>query len=388
MPTPAAGVTEMPVATEAGMAEDEWGTVIIAPGDTIRIGMGAAQSGNAASLGEDEFNGADLAIQDLGQDVMGWTVELVKADDSCGSDGGTAVANKFAADETIVGVIGMMCSSATTPAIPILEEAHIVMISPSSTAPQLTEGNVIFNRVCWNDRIQGRAAAEFVYETLGLRKAALIHDQSPYGEALVGVFRDTFTGLGGEITATEAISTDSSDFRSTLTNIAQGQPELIYFGGFQREGALLVQQKNEVGLQDAILLGADGIKSDVYIQTARDAANGSYASFAASPEGTGLEEFKAAYKAAYGKEAGELGPFNAHAYDAVGVMIDAMKRVATQDDDGNLVIGRKALADAVRATSGYSGLTGTITCDANGDCGSADITFFKVEDGKWVEAGG
>ncbi|KPL85678.1 branched-chain amino acid ABC transporter substrate-binding protein, partial [Ardenticatena maritima] len=236
----------------------------------------------------------------------------------------------------------------------------------------------------WNDAVQGSAAAEYLYNELGVRKVAVIHDGSAYGQGLADVFKETFEGFGGEVTDYEGITVGEKDFRATLTKISAHQPEAIYFGGFQAEAALLVSQKNEVGLESAIFFTDDGAFSDQYIEAAGGAAEGSYATFADLPAGSPeLEAFRARYKEKYGVEPSELGPFHAHAYDATMVLLNAIEKVAV-DQDGTLLVPRKALAEAVRATKDYQGLSGTITCDEKGDCGSANIIIYQVQNGEWV----
>jgi len=354
--------TKAPAKPKAAV-KDDWGVVTVKKGDSIQIGFAAGVSGNVANLGIDERNGAELAVKDFPK-VKGFAVKMVAEDSLCSGAGGTAVANKFAANPQIVGVVGHMCSSSSIPASDIYEKAHIVMISPSSTAVAFTaRGLKVVNRVCWNDAIQGAEAAKYIKEKLGISKVAILHDGSAYGQGLVNVFKKDFEKLGGTITDYEGITVGDKDFRAVLTKIAANKPQLLYFGGFQAEGALLVQQKDEVGLKDTIFFSDDGVKSDQYLEAAAGAAEGSYATFADFPTGSDkLAAFKEQYKKAYNVKAGELGPFNAHAYDAMAMMIAAINKVAVVDDAGNLEIGRKALAEAVRATKNYTGVTGNITC--------------------------
>jgi len=391
-PAPAPKATEAPAkATTAPKAavEDAWGVVTVKKGDPVQIGFAAGVSGNVANLGIDERNGAELAAKDFAE-VKGFAVKMVAEDSLCSGEGGTAVANKFAANPQIVGVVGHMCSSSSIPASGIYEKAHIVMISPSSTAVAFTaRGLAVTNRVCWNDAIQGAQAAKFVKDSLGVSNVAILHDGSAYGQGLVDVFKASFEKLGGTITDYEAITVGDKDFRAVLTKITANKPELIYFGGFQAEGALLVQQKDEVGLKDALFFSDDGTKSDQYIEAASGAAEGSYATFADFPSGSeNLATFKDKYEAAYNAKAGELGPFNAHSYDAMAMMVAAINKVAVVDDAGNLEIGRKALADAVRGTKDYAGVTGNISCDDKGDCGTGTVVVNVVKDGKWAKVGG
>jgi branched-chain amino acid transport system substrate-binding protein len=260
------------------------------------------------------------------------------------------------------------------------------MLSPSCTAVAFTaRGLAAANRVCWNDAIQGPAAANFAYNTLGARKLATIHDGSPYGEGLVNEMANAFKDLGGEVVIQEAVAVGDTDMRPVLTKIGAESPDLIYFGGFVAEGAFLASQRADVGLEGVVFMGADGIKAEDYITAAGGAAEGTYASAADLGEaGAGLEAFMTKYQETYGEE--PPAPFHAHAYDATTVLLNAIEKVAVKGDDGTLYVGRKALNDAVRATDGYQGLSGIISCDDKGDCGTGTVSVSKVENGEFVPA--
>lgn len=371
-------------ASKGAATTDEWGTVTVKKGEEIKIGFGAALSGAGLDvLGIDEQRGAELAVADKGN-VLGFAVRLVAEDDLCSAEGGTTVANKFVADPSIVAVIGQMCSSGSLSAMDIYQQHHYVMVSPSSTGVVLTtRGNTSFNRVCWNDKIQGPAAADFLYNQLHVTKLATIHDGSPYGEGLVGAMADAFKALGGTVVAQEAVNVGDTDMRSLLERIKATGPEAIYFGGFVAEGAYLASQRVDVGMQDVFFMGADGIMATDFIKAAGAAGEGVYASAANPAEaGAGMPAFLAAYQAKYGEE--PPAPFHGQAYDAAMVIMNAIAQVGKVDSAGNLTIGRKALSDAVRGTKDYKGLTGTITCDANGDCGTGTVAVSQVQNGEYV----
>ncbi len=372
-------------ATTAALAgyEDEWGVVVVKKGDPIRIGFGAALSGAGLDiLGIDEQRGAELAVADKG-DIQGFSIELVAEDDLCSSEGGTTVANKFVSDPSIVAVLGQMCSSGCLAAMDIYQQNNYTMVSPSCTGVVLTtRGNVAFHRVCWNDRIQGPAAAQFLRDELGIERLATIHDGSPYGEGLVNEMAKAFTAQGGTVVSQEAVNVGDTDMRPLLERIKASDPQALYFGGFVAEGAYLASQRVDVGMDQVVFMGADGILATDYIKAAGEASEGTYAS-AANPAdaGSGMEKFLADYKAAYGEE--PPAPFHAHAYDAGMVIMNAIEKVAEVDADGNLQIGRKALNEAISSTTGYQGLSGTITCDPSGDCGTGTVAVSEVKDGEF-----
>lgn len=367
----------------------QWGQVKVARDDPIRIGFSAGLSGAGIDvLGIDERRGVEMAMEDKPA-VLGHRVELVVGDDMCNAEGGQTVANRFAADPSIVAVVGMMCSSACTPASTVFEQKGIPMVSPSCTAPALTapgKGTQVFNRTCWNDVIQAAEAAKFIKNTLGKTKVATIHDGSPYGEQLVTEFAKNFEALGGQIIAKEAVNVGDTDMRPVLTRIkgaAGGPPELIYFGGFIAEGARIAVQRIDIGLENTIFFGDDGTYGPEFVKAAGAAAEGSYATVANPAEaGSGMASFLDRYKAKYGEV--PPAPFHAHAYDAYMLILAAIEKVAKDDGQGNLTIDRAELVKAIRATKGMSGLTGTVSCNENGDCGTGTVSFYVVRSGEFV----
>jgi branched-chain amino acid transport system substrate-binding protein len=322
-------------------------------------------------------------------EVLGFPVELQVEDAMCSAEGGQTVATKFVADPEIVAVLGHMCSSSCTPASKVYEQNHYVMVSPSCTAPGLTmealDATETFNRTCWSDVIQGPAAGQFAYETIGVTKVATVHDGSPYAEQLGQMFADGFEALGGQIVATEAVNVGDTDMRPVLTRLKAAEPELIYYSAFVAEGGYMRSQMADVGMEDVLFMGADGIYAEEFIKAAGDASEGVHASAGDLAEaGPALPAFLERYEAEYGEK--PPAPFHAHAYDAYMVIVNAIEAVGKADADGNLLIGRKALRDAIRATKDYQGLSGKIACDEHGDCGGGSVTFFVVQNGEWVSA--
>jgi branched-chain amino acid transport system substrate-binding protein len=375
-----------PAEAEEAIAEDPLGNIVVAPGDPLRIASSLVIAGPNETLGIDSQRGVEIAIDDRGQ-VAGHEVELVAEDDGCSAEGGQTSATKTASDDRIVAVVGHSCSSSCTPAAPIYNDAGLTMISPSCTAPALTgQGTHVDSllRTAHNDNVQGRIMAEFVYNELGLRKAATIHDGSPYAEQLQQVFADVFVELGGEITAQEAVNVGDTDMRPVLTSIATGEPEIIYYPIFVSEGAFVTNQAKEIsGLENVALAGADGMISSDFLSAAGDAAEGMYIS---GPDltftGGRYEAFLAKHQEKYGEP--PTSAFHAHAYDATNMVFDAVEQVATTDAEGNTVIGRQALRDALYATSNFDGITGNLNCNELGDCADPKIAVNQIQGGAYT----
>jgi branched-chain amino acid transport system substrate-binding protein len=369
------------------VCDDELGCVTYAPDDPIRIASALVISGPNAQLGLDSQYGVEIAMEMRGQ-VAGHDVELQAEDDGCNAEGGQAAGQKIVSDPSIIGVIGTSCSGAGVPMSQVISDAGYFMVSPSNTAPSLTDPDQAFNpgylRSAHNDKVQGAAIADFAYNELGFTSAATIHDGDPYTEGLANAFRESFEALGGEIVAFTAINVGDTDMRPVLTAVsAAGPPEFIYFPVFTAECAFLAKQAKEVaGLEDAALAAADGCISDAAAEAIGPAGEGMYFS---GPDisftGDLYETFKANYREMFGSDT--LSVFHAHAFDAANMIFDCVEEVGVADDAG-LHVGRQAMRDCLYATSGFSGITGTLTCNEFGDCADPKISVSELTGGEYV----
>lgn len=370
------------------LAQDAAPVVTISADGEVVVGLGAALSGEGlAPYGEDILRGAEMALDARPTVTVGgkeFPVSIDAQDDQCSAEGGQAVASRMVADNSIVGVVGMMCSSACRAAGPVLDESSYTSISPSCTSPDLTTSDFTsFNRAVVSDAFQGRVAAEYIFTKLGFTKIATIHDGSPYGEGLVNVLSERFVELGGEVVAADAVNVGDTDFRGLLDDFAAEEPELIYFGGFAAEAARLAQQRADAGLEDVVFMGGDGIVGGDFVPLAGDSANGVLASGAVPAASDSVDEFEAMYEEKYGFA--PTGPYHTQAYDAFNMILDAVEAVGEVDDSGTLTVDRAKLAEYVRSIQDFQGLSGVLNCDGTGECSAADIGIKLVKDGVFTD---
>jgi branched-chain amino acid transport system substrate-binding protein len=373
---------------------DAIGCVTVAPGDPIHIAYALTVSGATATLGEDSRGAIEIAIDDVGGELLGHPISLTGEDTLCNAEGGQAAGTKLAADPTIIAIVGTNCSSEARAAMPLISQAGMVMMSPSNTNPDLTNPDhpdhwVGYFRTAHNDLFQGRIAAEFAYSVLGMKTAATIHDGSPYAESLQQVFADSFVSLGGTVTGQEAVNVGDTDMTGVLTSIAAGAPEILYFPIFEPEGGFIADQaKGTPGLEETILMGADGLFADTFPENAGAAAVGMFLS---GPYVAGAE-----YQTLIAKWEAKFGGvppsgFHAMAYDATNIFFQAIEAVAVVDADGTVYVPRQALRDYLYTLRDFPGLTGNLACDVNGDCatgealGVYEVTQAEV-DGAWPPA--
>ncbi len=385
-----------------GHCMDELGCVEVGPDDPIVIASILAMSGPASFYGADSLGGIELAI--IGRDgtLLGRDIEVVEEDSYCAAEGGQAAAQRVAADESIAGVIGTTCSGAAQGAMPIISEAGMLMISSSNTSPSLTNDDADaggtyypgYFRTAHNDLFQGAMGAQFAVEVLKAGAVATIHDGDPYTEGLAVVMANVFAGLNGDVVFQGAVSKGDTDMSAILTEIAASAPDVVYLPVFTPESEFLISQAaNTPGLEDTVMMTADGSFSATFAQNTGEAAAGTYMT-GPHVSGEAYDAFLAmwAEEQPGGTDAPPSG-FHAHAYDATNLLLDAVEAVAMEMDDGTLVIGRQALRDAMAAVEDYDGLTGTLTCQEAplyiGDCATGtalavfEITEAQVSEGAW-----
>jgi branched-chain amino acid transport system substrate-binding protein len=369
--------------------EDEIGCVTYGPDEPIRIASALVITGPDAQLGLDSQYGVEIAIAMRG-DVLGHSVELQAEDDGCSAEGGQAAGQKIVSDPSIIAVVGTSCSGAGVPMSEVISEAGYVMVSPSNTAPSLTDPDQAWNpgylRTAHNDKVQGAAIATFATDELGVTSAAAIHDGDPYTEGLANAFRESFEGMGGTIVEFTAVNKEDTDMRPVLTAVsAAGPPEFVYYPVFTNACALLTKQAKEVeGLDDKTLAAADGCISDAAAEAIGEAGEGMYFS---GPDisfaGSLYETFKERYQEMYGTDT--LSVFHAHAFDASNMIFDCIEEVAVEEDDGTIHIGRQDMRTCLYDTEGFQGITGTLTCDEFGDCADPKISVSQLQDGEYVK---
>ena len=370
-----------------GPVTDEVGVVKVARGQPILIGALLVLSGPDLSLGVDASRGAEIAFDDHGNKLVGHPIKYLPEDGQCSVEGGQTGATRLASNKQIVGVLGTACSSESRGGAPILWNAGMPQAVTSATAPALTAADRPVGlqgivRFVYND-INGAGAAVKYAQSVRAAKVATMHDGSLYAEELVNAFAKQFKAAGGTVVAAEAISPSDTDLRPVLTRIGTTKPELIFAPIFTGASAYLVRQVKEVPtLASTPVLGTDAVLAPAFLEAAGDAAVGyRLTGVDNDPKlmGARYGDFVAKYREKFGED--PIGGFHANGYDAALAMMAAIEKVAKTDAGGDTYIGRKSLRDALMHTTDLDGITGKLTCDKNGDCGSSHFAVFEYVSG-------
>ena len=347
----------------------------------VKIGHVGPISGAIAHLGKDNENGARMAIDEL--NAKGVTIggkkakfELLAEDDAADPKQGTAAAQKLV-DAKVNGVIGHLNSGTTIPASKIYFDAGIPQISPSATNPKYTQqGFKTAFRVVANDGQLGGTLGRYAVQINKAKKIAVIDDRTAYGQGVAEEFIKGVKSKGGaaEIVAQQYTNDKATDFNAILTAIKSKNPDTIFFGGMDAVAGPMLRQMKALGI-NAKFMGGDGICSEGLAQLAGDAmADGQVVCAEAGgveeAQKKGMDDFRAAFKKKFGVDVQIYAPY---VYDAVMVMVEAMKKAGSSEP-------AKYLPELAKIN--YKGVTGNISFDAKGDMKDGTLTLYTYKGGK------
>ena len=325
--------------------------------EPIKIGVNLELSGRLVSLGTPELEGMEAVKAQMGE-VLGRPIELSVCDNASTPEGSIACANRFV-DEGVVAVLGTGGSSQAIPAAEVLQEAGIIMITPSSTNNATTEvGDYIF-RVAYNDEFQGKVAADYLYNDQESRKVAIFRQQDDdYSFGLAGYFDDAFKALGGETIIVD-FTAGTVDFAAQINDIRAFAPDAIYTPDFCPELAVLVPQLKQQGFTEQLIMASDGSDDAQCPDGGGAAFNGYRFTAFAEPEQLSSDpeaaaraaEFKTAFEES--QPDGTFNGFTLAGADSYNVIVQAIEDAGSDDVD--------AVRDALAALENYPGVTGSIT---------------------------
>ena len=344
--------------------------------ETIKIGVIGAQSGDTASYGMPSLQAARVLAKEVNArgGVLGRMVEVIPQDSACKAEMATNAATKLISERVDV-VMGPSCSGPTKSAMPIFQNANVVVISPTATAPGLTlDGKMpLFFRTVANDLAQARLTSKFLHEVLKVRKVAYIHDNDDYGKGFADTNKKYLEEAGVETALFEAINPQAVDFSSTVQKLRRVKPDVVVFGGYQPVASKLVRQMRRDRL-NVPMIGPDGLKDETFLKMTGKDSEGVYASYPKDTSALPLyakarKDFVDEYK----QEPG-FGYYNAYA--AIQCLLAAIEKTGGTDT--------AKIVDALHTNPVETPL-GKLTFNKFGDAAGMALSIYQVQGGKYVE---
>ena len=351
-----------------------------AAGGDILIGEYSSLTGLQGTFGTSTHQGIIMAADEVNAagGINGRKVKILTEDDQSKPEEAANAVTKLISQSNVVAILGEVASTASLAAAPICQSNKVPMITPSSTNPEVTKkGDYIF-RMCFTDDYQGPAMADYAAKQAGVKTAAILTDvKNDYSVFLGRDFERRFTEDGGRIIAKASYSNGDSDFRAQLTSIKPSNPQILWVPGYYTDVGQIAQQARDLGIT-APLVGGDGWVSPKLVEIGGKALEGCYYAnhYSYNDRSPVVHNFVEKYQQRFGAKPDGMA---ALAYDAMHVLADAMKRAKKLDGP--------TLRDAIAATKGYTGVTGTITLGPDRNPVGKKIVIEEIKNGQLVVKG-
>lgn len=341
----------------------------------VYLGYQLPLTGNTAQYGQDFKTAAEIALKDFNASgKMKVPVEIIFEDSRSDAKEGVAIARKFVDDERIVAALGDFTSTVSMAAAQVYKRAEMAQLSQTASHPD-------FARISeWQFRNITTQAQEGVYNAdwmneQGLKKIAVIAEQTDWGQSVVKDFAEKVEANGGEVVFTEFFNRGLPDFRSIITKIERSKPDAIYTGFFYEDGAQFLKQMKQLSVETPVY-STSAAYNQKLVELAGPAAEGLFltVTFLPNSDSDHVKTFVDEWKAA--REGAEPGQFPAQAYDAVNIMLEAVARAYPD-------VSRQKVRDELAKTKDFPGVTGVTSFDENGEA-LKQLTKATVTDGQFV----
>jgi len=339
----------------------------------VLVATAGPMSGQYTWFGEQMQRGAELAVADLNSagGVLGEKVKLIVGDDACDDAQTVAVANKLVSDG-VAFVAGHWCSSSSIPAAKVYEEAGILMITPASTNPKLTDegGRNVF-RLSGRDDEQGIVAGDYLAEHWGEKKIAILHDGTTYGKGLADATRTHLQKRGVKEVMYESYRPGEVEYSSIVSKMQTEDIDVFYVGGYSTEAALMIREARNTGY-DVQLISGDALTSEEFVMVAGPAAEGTLITF--FPDARDYPEAKDVV-ARFREDGYEPEGYTLQTYAAFQTWSQAAEKAGSLDLD--------KMIEALHQTEFHT-VFGKFKFNDNGDMTAPGFVWYTWKDGSYV----
>jgi branched-chain amino acid transport system substrate-binding protein len=350
-------------------------------GDVV-VYVAVPLSGFQANGGQTILGGARLAAEEINRrgGLRGYRVVVRALDDESDSDVAVARIDSIQAaldgGETVLGVIGHLNSGQTLAAMEVYKDMPLLVITPTASEQSLTSrGYTNFFRINANDAIQAAVDAQFLVETLGASRVAVIHNDTEYGKGLAAALANEVESRGAQVVLERQVTEGQSRYADEVAAVQAAGPDAIFYAGYEIETPYLRAELVEAGVTTP-MLASDGAFLAATIDEANGAAEGMYVSaFAPSPASVADAQWIEAYQAV---EYRNPDTYSVNGYVGMQAMTEAAAKADSFDRD--------KVAAALRSDT-IPTLLNDLRFKADGDLVAPQIWIYQVQNGEFQQVG-
>ena len=341
------------------------------------IGVAGPVTGQYASFGTQMTNGAELAIGDINAagGVLGKKLKAEIGDDACDPKQAVAVANQMVG-AGVPFIAGHFCSGSSIPASNVYGDSAVVMISPASTSPALTDSRAGPNiyRVVGRDDQQGGIAGAYLAKSFGDKNIAIIDDKTAYGKGLADEVKKALNAAGTQEVLNESYTAGEKDYSALVSKLKQAGVDVVYVGGYHTEAGLILRQMRDQGM-DAVLMGGDALVTQEYWSITGPAGEGTLMTFSPDPrKNPAASEVVARFE----EKGIEPEGYVLYTYAAIQAWAEAAKKAGTTDAAAVV----KALND-----NAFDTVIGQLRFNEKGDPNLPPYAVYRWSNGAYEQIG-
>lgn len=353
-----------PAAERAARAKEATGDIVV--GVSWPLASAKGTYWNGVELARDQVNGAGGVLQ---RGLM-----LIPRDDKHSVTRGTVVAHEFANNLDMVAVLGTLNSYIAVATAPVYEDAGLVLLTQGSSVERLTTQGYkrIFRQIPSNGRV-GELLAEHA-AARKYRRVLVYYVKNEYGLDLANAFEQRAGEVGIEVADRVSYLAGASDFRLAMQHWKDFYNfDAIFVAASLPDGASIIEAIRQVGIRQPVF-GADGLDSPDLARLGGAAVEGTEVTAFFHPNAPlpQVQAFRARYEQRFGKAPDSSAALG---YDAVLLLADAIRRAKSTVPD--------EIAQALRDTRGWRGVTGLHNFDRRGNVTDKEIVMQVVRGGKF-----
>jgi branched-chain amino acid transport system substrate-binding protein len=349
---------------------------------TVAIAFVGPKTGPNANLGINIRDGSRVALKEANAKSTKYNYVLKEFDTQGDPALAPAQKDKYIPDKQVVAVVGPTFSGETKAVLPDLENAGLVMVSPSATnvaLPTVVPNSRVFHRVIPDDDVQAKGVSDYILKKIKAKNVALIHDNTEYGKGLwEGVLK--LLGAGGVKTAvTDAIDPKSQDYSAAVNKVKAASPDVVFYGGYYNEAGRLKKQLTDAGVKSTFVSGDGSLDPGFIVSSGAAGGEGALITcpckLATADAAGKVGQFARTYKQEIGKDP---GTYSSEGYDAFRILVQGIEA-------GNDT--RPKLLDYVENFGSFDGISKVVSFETNGNVKTGDVFVYEVKGGKLTELG-
>ena len=338
----------------------------------VRIGTVLPLTGSYAEYGQNVLTGLQIAAEEMNRSGS-LRLHLLAEDDQANPGKAVSALQKLISVDHVRFVIGGFTSSCSEAMYPIAERSGVLMFSPSTSTPNLTEDTPLFFRNWPSDGDQARVFAEETINRFKKKSASVLYSNSEYGVDVAALFREAYEGIGGKVAIEASYKPKATDFRGQIKRFLANPAECIWLFGYYSEMDHFLKQARELGLRTQFF-GQEGIEGEELLKIAGEGAEGVIyfvPAFDPGGESPKVHRFVRTFEAKRGHKPDVVA---AHAYDALYILAESIQAVG---------LDPRTVAQHLPTVKDFPGVAGLTTLDKNGDA-KKPLMVKTVRNGKFV----